>query len=468
MNEELPYEDELVKRLRDLALPDENIAWEDMKRRLEEEDRPVASILLKGCGGYVLLLLLLFIGSLFIVDPAKWFHNKSNDSKKSTDSVENKERIKLNSVRSNIARHTDDSLPMPQNFALPENKAAKRKVDDMNRINEKRLEKVRPYISDSVTRGKTIDTGKQYVDKINSVTKGNRDSLISGGQEIRIGQIRQMTKTDSVETDPDNAKENKYQPPHETGGDSASMSKTDSMKKKTDSQAVHAKNKSDSSAKKRYYFATDFGLHQLLPVAGQKSNPYNSLGRKNSLSDYIPSIYVRLYKDKKWFLQSEFRYGAPQYTRDILFSKKKTDSVGSNLTFENQRVKKTFYHQLPVSFDYFILPGLSAGAGVTFNTFSSVLVQWELHRFNLVTQADSVVGSGLSRQKRADSNFVTSYFQALIEAQYQWKRFSAGARYSFGLQPWLKFRLPGGEQRRERSISLQVFIRYEFWQKGKR
>jgi hypothetical protein len=58
--------------------------------------------------------------------------------------------------------------------------------------------------------------------------------------------------------------------------------------------------------------------------------------------------------------------------------------------------------------------------------------------------------------------------QALIETQYQWKRFTAGARYSFGLQPYLKFKLPGGEQREERNSSMQLFIRYELWRSGKR
>ncbi len=43
MNEHVPYEDELKKRLDDLPLPNENIAWEDMKRRLDkdDDDRPI-------------------------------------------------------------------------------------------------------------------------------------------------------------------------------------------------------------------------------------------------------------------------------------------------------------------------------------------------------------------------------------------------------------------------------------------
>jgi hypothetical protein len=51
----------------------------------------------------------------------------------------------------------------------------------------------------------------------------------------------------------------------------------------------------------------------------------------------------------------------------------------------------------------------------------------------------------------------------VFETQYRWKRFSLGARYSFGLQPYIVFTLPGGTQQRERNKSLQVFLRYEIW-----
>ena len=39
MNEYLPYEDELKKQLDDLPLPSEDIAWDDMKQRLDKDDK---------------------------------------------------------------------------------------------------------------------------------------------------------------------------------------------------------------------------------------------------------------------------------------------------------------------------------------------------------------------------------------------------------------------------------------------
>ena len=38
MNERLPYEEQLSQQWNNLPLADENMAWADMKRRLEEDD----------------------------------------------------------------------------------------------------------------------------------------------------------------------------------------------------------------------------------------------------------------------------------------------------------------------------------------------------------------------------------------------------------------------------------------------
>lgn len=98
----------------------------------------------------------------------------------------------------------------------------------------------------------------------------------------------------------------------------------DSIKHKgVDTIVTRKEPKQDSSQRKPLYFGAGLGMHQLLPIAGQKSNPYNALGRKSALGDYIPSVYPRLYKDKKWFIQSEFRFGAPQYTKEIIFNQYK-------------------------------------------------------------------------------------------------------------------------------------------------
>lgn len=172
-----------------------------------------------------------------------------------------------------------------------------------------------------------------------------------------------------------------------------------------------------------------------------------------------------MYKDKKWFLQSEFRYGAPQYNKEILYFQKKIIDTLTNTTLStSNRLKKTYYHQLPVSFNYFVLPGFSIGAGFTWNKFNNAVIEQDITLTNNITMVDSFKVNRILHSKKADSNFVTSYFQSLFETQYEWKRFSIGARYSFWLQPYIKFQLPGGKKREEKNSTLQIFIRYNLWE----
>src|SRR5690349_905235 len=61
MSDRLPYEEQLAQQWDDLPLPDENMAWADMKRRLEEDDDDgIIPIWLRGCGLWGLLLATLF------------------------------------------------------------------------------------------------------------------------------------------------------------------------------------------------------------------------------------------------------------------------------------------------------------------------------------------------------------------------------------------------------------------------
>ena len=81
MNKRLPYEEELSKQLNDLPLPDENVSWEDMKRRLDEDndDGVIIPPAQRGCLGYSLLLILLAVVIWLIVRPDKWSWNNQKN-----------------------------------------------------------------------------------------------------------------------------------------------------------------------------------------------------------------------------------------------------------------------------------------------------------------------------------------------------------------------------------------------------
>jgi hypothetical protein len=224
------------------------------------------------------------------------------------------------------------------------------------------------------------------------------------------------------------------------------------------------KPKKDTVSKK-LSFSAGIGLQQQLPVGGQQFVPYNSQGRKGTLGDYIPSVYLRMAREGKWFLQSAFRYGAPQYNRETVFRQQVVNDTGQAPRFRlttSSILKKTYYHQLPLTFNYVVLPNWSVGAGIQLNKFSSAIYEEQVLYHDNTTQQDTMKNKTIRTLKR-DTAFKKLYFQGVFETQYQRKRFSFGARYTFGLQSYLRFTLPGGNLQEEKNSALQAFLRYRLW-----
>jgi hypothetical protein len=474
MSERLPYEQQLPHQWDALPLPDENLAWADMKRRLEDEDerRPIAWWQ-RGCLLWGFLLLSLLGIGWWIVRPEKWIGGKkkstitqtekTNDTsitsvgKKSADTLYNSRTEKDSSVDHPIAGSpaTNDSVGA---------------VKD-NRINVVVKKETREKLTTPLVKS---PSKKQVKGKnIKYRTRGKIDTRSKDPEPINKTVI---TKTDVVSKDSvtENSNDSVVLVKKAAPGDSINqVIKNDSLKKKDpkpDTALVKKEFQKDTAKRKLYFWSAGIALHQQLPVAGQQFTPYNKLGRKGSLGDYIPSVYVRLNRKDKWFLQAEFRYGAPQHTKEFLYDQQSVPDTGQSpvfTTITSTSLKKTFYHQLPLTFQYYVAKNWSLGGGIQWNRFSSAVVGQEVNkRRNLIGQ-DSIV-SKLVLGLEGDSayQFARSFFLGVIETEYSWKRFSIGARYTFGLQPYIKFNLPGAQQQEQKSTSLQIFLRYQLWRSG--
>ena len=217
--------------------------------------------------------------------------------------------------------------------------------------------------------------------------------------------------------------------------------------------------------KRPIFFSAGIGLHQQIPVGGQEWTTYSSLGRKGILTDYIPSINFRMEKQERWFLQTEFRYGAPQHNKQLTFDQViKLDTPSQSTMTTSSVLKKTFYHQVPLTFNYYVAKNWSVGVGVQWNRFYSAVAEEDLKRRSFGSQTDSLVGKSIVKISSDSAGaFARAWWQASVQSQFQWKRFSIGARYSFGLQPYIRFTLPGQPLQEEKNSSLQLFLRYELW-----
>lgn len=500
MSTRLPYEDNLSNNWKELPLPDEDQAWLDMKRRLDEdEDRPGIVWWRRGCMLWGLLLGLGVLIAWWFLDPPQWLGGKQKNNELSgqtVDSVSNKQDKPRGNKQSEseflkdsiISQHeigNDTTGPKKSN---PSKTGENKTTDEPNDFQDRN----RDHLKEQVLT--TREENQNKLDKKSSFNKRTvqRKSLKINSQQDELTKKKSRKPVSSLPLDKSQPLTGIPTQPAKLFADSSdkkidslsvknlpgTQSRTDSVitNKKIDSTKadsivkVQPLPRQDSVIKKKnpVFLSAGLAVHQQLPVSGQKFTPYNSLGRKGTFRDYIPAVYLRINKEGKWFIQSEFRYGAPQYAKDIVYNQQEErDTIGGNnftITTSNT-LKKTYYHQLPVTFNYFVLPNWSVGAGLSWNKFSNAISGLDVVKSDNNTSIDSVITKTIVTDKN-DSVFKKSYFQAIIESHYQFKRWSLGARYSFGLQPYLDFKIAGGTQK-ERSSSLQVFLRYELW-RGKK
>lgn len=516
MNELLPYEQQLQQQWIDLPLPDENLAWADMKRRLEEDDDDgIIAWWRRGCVVWGVLLLTVISILWWIGQKQDWFTSASEKTSEQTTVPGTSGQT--TPVAPDKQQQPGGQPAAPSSAITPD--SFKRKNENENSIPAENEQQTNSAIvnTQSAGTGRTGRTSNQRINtsnerdtKVNRVSNSSTTITTSESAPRNRAGVTNPAQA-SVNTQPANRsrrRPNSGDAPgkvekdvpvslggNEEGGikkqPDPTVSKIDSVLPSADSTAIALKQKPDSSDRKvdtsiskakteqpppapkkdstkksTHFFSAGVGLHQLIPVDGQKATPYNSLGRKGSLADYIPSVYFRYNKTDKWFVQAEFRYGAPQYTNEFVY--KQTKTPGQLFTDSSSfKLQKTYYHQLPVTFDYYIVKNWSLGTGIIWNRFSSAVSEVENYRRNNSTFIDSLQSTEISKDKD-DSLFAKSYLQATFQTHFQWKRLSIGARYSFGLQPYIKFSLPNGVQREERNSSLQVFLRYDLWRSKKK
>ncbi len=468
MSDRLPYELQLPQQWEGLPLPDVNLAWADMKRRLDEDDdrRPVAWWR-RGCMLWGFLLLALLGTGWWIFHPEKWFQ-KNNTSSASTSGTNNTSRV--NKTDQDTALYSEKKKETPLKEETIIQPAVKDSID--KNAEKKKVDEI--VVTKTTTHPKYNKSKKQAGrDKTGSVQKKkNKTTPVEANKPV-VATVRTddvpkdivAVKKDTVKINTDITKPDIL----------IAVVKNDTVKKKEqlpDTAVTKTTAKKDSAKKKTITFSAGIALQQQVPIAGQGFTPYNSLGRKGTLADYIPSVYLRMIRPGKWFLQTEFRYGAPQYVKKTTYQQIIVPDTGSNPQFSTKTlnsVKKTYYHQLPLTFNYYIAKDWSLGAGMQWNKLYAAVSESTVSRLDNFTQQESLVTKSIfsSRGDTASAAFKRSYWQAVIESQYKWKRFSFGARYTVGLEPYLHFTLPNGSIQEERNHSLQFFIRYELWKSKK-
>ena len=216
--------------------------------------------------------------------------------------------------------------------------------------------------------------------------------------------------------------------------------------------------------KKDLVYSAGVGLQQQVPFSGQNAVPYNYYGRKGSLTDYIPSVFLKMGKEKQWFIMGEFRFGAPQSLKEFSFNRKTSyDTTTGQYIVTTLNLKKTYYHQLPLSFNYYVEPDFSVGIGGIYSRFYGAVTEAEVRKVNLQTQTESVSRKISRVPHYTDSFLYKTQVHLLVQASYHWKRFDLGLRFTKDIQPYIRYTTPDGHINEEKNQTFQLMVKYSLW-----
>ena len=434
-------------------LPDEDMAWADMQQRLDKDTRrrrlPLPPML-QGCGLWLLTgILLMAVGIWYWQNEeeeqrepvsSSIIDQRENQSSTNVILPEKSTSIDITINESNssdssliLAPQVSTPLSMPMKSAAPSLK--RRSATTRNVVHQEPVNGMLPHKKDNA-RVLPTSTIKQTV---------NHSDIPDGGENGLLLQRDNFPVLIPV-----------------------SIKQTGSLKPSLLEDVMDSLNNDSlmpQITSKKWIAVAGVAGQQQIPLAGQSATPYNYLGRKGSLADYIPSAYLQLYSGKKWFLQTEFKFGAPQHTKEFVYTSKVIKDTLGVQTRASYRLKKTYYHQLPIGLHYNVSPGFSIGTGMVMNKFFGAISEQEI-RQQVNPFSDTLLSKGIVRDK-SDSLFRSTFWQWFVETQYRYKRLSIGARYASGIQPFIEYNNALGELRKEKNHSLQLFLRYELWRSGR-
>jgi hypothetical protein len=447
MSERLPYE-EMDRQFNDLPLPDEEASWQKMKELLDNDNNDdiiPPPIFLRSCLGWGIILLVGLTAAWLMVRPEKWWSENAKSKQTSSSNKIQKQVIKEKPVENK----NTNSKPLTKKDETDIFTTSKQK-EIISPVNSPVTNQIKKKISVKAIPSRSQSNEPDVQKPVNQ----NEDREQEEPTKITNGEIVNQKNTKRPDTS------------FTTTNQQQSLIKTDSSEKQNITQPTDSTSqKKAKQSKKKFFLVAGVGEQQPIPIAGQTAVPYSHYGRKGSLSDYVPSVYVQLQKEKKWFIQGEFRYGAAQSVREFSYNRNtKYDTASMNVTTTTMRLKKTYYHQLPLSFNYCLEPNLSIGIGGVYSRFYGAITEKEINTLNVITQTTTTFKQIIPVKHFTDSFLYKTQVHVLVQADYQWKKFSFGLRYTKDIQPYIKYTKPDGTVDEEKNQSLQFMVRYKLWQ----
>ena len=488
MSKKPSFDEALRQKMNELPLPDENESWQKMKAMLDEKEKrrgfPFFRYEKIAAGVLLLGALLLWLASFL-----------QTGTKSATDGITANQG------------NSDKKVSVPYQSIKPENN------NEKTGVNEKRKSvQSDTTLSTSVASSSTLLTpseaqssssnNKIFFTKKNTVTERKRNdktgekAFANQGKKSRINSKGIIRGDHSVLRKDDNksainttdgilqkqflsaGKDSVLTPNVISNVDTSSairnhQDKADMKTVFTKTDSVSANNTATKTSIKikhrnAYFIDAGVGIKQQLPVGDQAFTSYNYNGNKSWLSDYISSLYIKLEKEKRWFVQGEFHFGAPRLvSKTTYWQKTRADYGHGSTTMDKYYLQKTWYNEVPLSFNLYLRPSLSAGAGVMYNMLCGASAKRETSVYDAVLNQSVYEEKILSWKGYTDSFLYKTNTSLLLQTDYHVDRWSFGLRYLQDVQPYLTYTLPDGVKKDKRNASLELLVRYRLFRSEK-
>lgn len=481
MNKKLPYEEAFEQQMNGMPTPHEDESWQKMKQLLDDkEDRKTPVVWFKNYKVWGTVILLLLAG-LWLID------NSTNSLKEEQLSeAQNKTIPQQNSAAekqstSSESQPKQESKPATSNSqtsvpVLKEDigEGTTNKKITLTSSNTKVAVNNKSVVSTTVVSSRSTlkSRNNKSLDQQSNLPVGERAISLekNGKAQIDATHIAEDTRGFKAEV-------LTVEPSHHAEDDSISIAKAASSDtsasgdiaiQQDPSPATKSTNKKTvSSYPATYTLSSGIGIQQQIPVGGQQAVHYGHNANSSTISDYIPSVYLRFQKKDKWYLQSGFSYGSPQLVKEFAYNKQTLSDALGTITTTTLRLKKTYYSEIPLSFNYYILPKWSAGVGGMYSWFHGAVTEKEILTRNLLTQSETIAKEIMPINNFTDSFLYKSHTYLLLQTDYNWRRLSVGLRYAKDMQPYIKYTLPDGTIMEQRNWSLEFVLRLRLWKGAK-
>jgi hypothetical protein len=500
MKKKLPIEEALEQKLQQIPQPDQETSWQAMKLLLEKDKRRPAFIFRRR--NVIALLIMLLSAALLLWKNneksalntrakdsivKQEISNESNKNSEQSNNNQNKENITTtteinkadNAVQteptsSSNSAVTNSSIVLSEQTSQGTNADAVQKIKKKKRASKGRLNA--NIIAATLSDDPSSVSKEENEEKINEKKKKKTKSALQSNVAINSAIPSEVNVTSTVDHDPvmktDEVVSNRNVNllPVDSSNIAAivpqmkTLAINETIKdslKQSDTAIVTNTPKRKNDKKKPFVFSAGIGFKQQIPLSQQKISRYGFNGRNSVVNDYIPSVYFRVEKEKKWFTMLELDLAAPRMKEPVVYSQQTSvNNFSAQQKITRLELRKIFYQKIGLSYHRFIKPSWSVGAGLHWSKLYRTISTKNVTIKNLQNQSEE------TNTQVIPSNFNDSFlFKSVpsftLQTNYEWRRFNLGLRWTSDLQPYIKFTRPSGEivERKDQVLELLLYIR---------